>query len=74
MQTTARRHSRSVHIVALVMGIEGIAFGVYWGIIHAGEPEILSPTLLGFVGAALALNSGWRLMTYRGQPRSRNRS
>jgi hypothetical protein len=38
MQTAGRTHINSAHIVALVIGIGGIAFGLFWGITHAGEP------------------------------------
>jgi hypothetical protein len=65
MQTAGRAHIKSAHTVALVIGIGGIAFGLFWGITHAGEPEIFSPTLVGYAGAALALNSGWRLVASR---------
>ena len=73
MQTATRTHINSAHIVALAIGIGGIAFGLYWGITHAGEPEIFSPTLIGYVGAALALNSGWRLVANRRRSRRRDR-
>jgi hypothetical protein len=69
MQTTARTHGPSAHLAALVIGIGGIVFGLYWGITHAGQPEIFSPTLIGYVGAALALNSGWRLVANRRRSR-----
>ena len=65
MHTVGRTRVNSVHLVALVIGLGGVAFGLFWGITHAGEPEVLSPTLIGFVGAAMALNSGWRLVTKR---------
>jgi hypothetical protein len=65
MQIAGRTHINSAHIVALVIGVGGIAFGLFWGITHAGQPEIFSPTLIGYVGATLALNSGWRLVANR---------
>lgn len=65
MQTAGRDHFKHAHVVALVIGIGGIAFGLFWGITHAGEPEIFSPTLIGYAGAALALKSGWSLVANR---------
>lgn len=67
MQNLARTHPKWVYIVAVVIGIAGVTFGVHWGMTHAGEPEIFSPALLGYVGAALTLYSGWRLVTNQRQ-------
>lgn len=72
MQTT-RTYINSAHVAAVVIGVGGVAFGLYWGITHAGEPEIFSPTLIGYVGAALALSSGWRLVANRRRSRRRAR-
>lgn len=68
MRNIPRAHAKWVHIAAFVIGIGGVVFGLYWGLTHVGEPEIFSPALFGYVGIALILYNGWRLVANRRQP------
>ncbi|WP_143707987.1 hypothetical protein [Gordonia terrae] len=69
MQKSSPARITSAHIAVLVIGVGGVVFGLYWGATHADEPEIFSPTLIGYVGAVLVLNSGWRLVANRDRSR-----
>ncbi|WP_143695183.1 hypothetical protein [Williamsia sp. 1135] len=41
----------------LTIGMAMTGFSVFWWAAHRGEPEIFSPTLLGYFGAGLLLSS-----------------
>lgn len=53
----------AVQVGALIVGIVGVALGAYWWSEHRDEPEIFSPTFLGYLGAAVVLSAALNLIS-----------
>jgi hypothetical protein len=40
----------TTYLAGIVVGLCGVGFGVFWALGHSSEPEVFSPTLIGYVG------------------------
>jgi hypothetical protein len=51
------KRENMVQVAAVVLGALGAGFGLVWWLTHRNAPEVFSPTLIGYLGAGLALSA-----------------